>query len=290
MKPKKIENLFKSFFYFNNQERKGFTALLILIAFVIFLPDLYSMVFPPPVADLKIFYLRDDSIKKSSDSLVLTDIENLKFDPNTATDKTFRKLGMSESNIQTIQHFKEKGGQFRFPKDLNKIYGLEKELIAKLIPQVHIGNVTDNKILDTSFKKCRQQYPIELNGADSTQIVSLYKIGPALTHRILDYRYKLGGFIHLNQLTEVWGFDIDLLYDLEGKIIVNPDKARRYSLNKVRIEELKTHPYFKYKISQALINYRTQHGFYKRLQDLKNIPLVNDSVYQRITMYIILEE
>ena len=54
----------------------------------------------------------------------------------------------------------------------------------------------------------------------------------------------------------------------------------------VTADELKTHPYFKYKISNAIVNYRRQHGNYLKLDDLKNIVLINDSVYKRITLYL----
>jgi DNA uptake protein ComE-like DNA-binding protein len=96
----------------------------------------------------------------------------------------------------------------------------------------------------------------------------------------------LGGFLSLNQLTEIYGFDEDILYDLQGKIYVDATKAKVYDVNTVSLDELKTHPYFKYKLSNAIVNYRTQHGSYKELSDLKKIVIVNDSIYQNITKYL----
>ncbi len=130
---------------------------------------------------------------------------------------------------------------------------------------------------------------LELNIADSVSLVKLYKIGPALASKIISYRNKLGGFISLTQLTEIWGFDADLLYDLEGKIFVDPKKIKVFNLNKVSFEELKQHPYFKNNLSQAIINYRKQHGNYHTMNDLKKIKLVSDSIISRISPYSIIE-
>jgi DNA uptake protein ComE-like DNA-binding protein len=87
----------------------------------------------------------------------------------------------------------------------------------------------------------------------------------------LGYRNKLGGFLSLNQLTEIWDSTEDILYDLQGKIKVDPSKAKRLNLNNVDIETLKQHPYYKYKLSQAIVNYRLQHGNFKSINDLRNI-------------------
>jgi DNA uptake protein ComE-like DNA-binding protein len=127
---------------------------------------------------------------------------------------------------------------------------------------------------------------VELNTADSSDLVALYRIGPATAARIIDYRNKLGGFVRLNQLTEIWGFDEDILFDLNGKIMVDPGKVTTYDLNTVTAEQLKTHPYFKYKLSNAIINFRTQHGSFNKLEDLRKIVIINDSVYNRITLYL----
>lgn len=137
-----------------------------------------------------------------------------------------------------------------------------------------------------SVQKPKLIYPVNLNTADSTTIVALYRIGPGLTHKILEYREQLGGFVNLNQLTEIWGFDEDILFDLKGKITVSPFQVKRFKLNNVTLDQLQTHPYFKFKLSRIIINYRTQHGPYNSLQSLKEIPVVDDSVYKRITLYL----
>jgi DNA uptake protein ComE-like DNA-binding protein len=60
-------------------------------------------------------------------------------------------------------------------------------------------------------------------------------------------------------------------------------------LNQVTYEELSKHPYFKYKLSKAIVNYRQQHGNFSTLSDLRQIKLVNDSIFELILPYLKLE-
>lgn len=135
-------------------------------------------------------------------------------------------------------------------------------------------------------KKTLLRYPVDLNGVDSATLVALPKIGPFLAGKIVAFRTKLGGFHSLTQLTEIWGFKEDFLYDLEGKIWLDPQKINYIAINTISLDELQKHPYFKYTLSRALINYRTQHGNYKNMDAIKGIKLVNDSIAKLIAPYI----
>ena len=135
-------------------------------------------------------------------------------------------------------------------------------------------------------KKRLIKYPIDINSADSITLVALPKIGPFLAGRIVDYRTKLGGFHSLDQLTEIWSFKEDYLYDLTGKIWIDPGKFNYLNINELTFDELKTHPYFKYSLSKAIVNNRTHHGKFNNIQDLKRIKMVNDSIIELISPYI----
>jgi len=298
---RKIEKIVKTYFYFNNSERRSIVALIILIILCIALPQLYFKLFPVEKVDIQITELKEKeanffSVNQSSES----DDENTsatinstnKFDPNTASDEDLASLGFSSKNIRTIRNYLSKGGSFKSPEDLKKLYGVDKDLIEKTIPLVEIRN--ENKpYQNTPFKKDSHNKTkskkvfevLEINAADSESLVKLYRIGPGLASKIIDYRGKLGGFLNLNQLTEIWGFDEDILYDLQGKIKVDASKAHRLNLNNVDLETLKQHPYYKFKLSQAIVNYRLQHGKFKSMTDLRNIRIVNDSIFKLISIY-----
>jgi DNA uptake protein ComE-like DNA-binding protein len=284
MKTKKIEQFVKEYFYFSQSERKGIIALLLLLILVMAFPSVYRMVVPPIPLNIQLETLPTASSIPGANSRSAPFF----FDPNTATPEQLSSLGFSEKNIGSMQKYLSKGGRFKRPEDLRKLYGVKKELLESLIPFVQITPDQSKASFahDSVRQKVKYTKPVELNTADTNALIALYRIGPAMARRIVEYRDKLGGFLSLNQLTEIYGFDEDILYDLQGKIVVDASKAKVFNVNTVSVEELKTHPYFKYKLSNAIVNYRTQHGPYKELDDLKKIVIVNDSIYQNITKYL----
>jgi DNA uptake protein ComE-like DNA-binding protein len=85
-------------------------------------------------------------------------------------------------------------------------------------------------------------------------------------------------------------FNEDLLFDLKGKIYVDSNTVTKFNLNKVKLETLQNHPYFKFKLSKVIINYRDQHGAFHSLNDLRKIVIITDSVYNRIVAYLYVKQ
>lgn len=147
----------------------------------------------------------------------------------------------------------------------------------------------NKQVFSNSTSKQTPKTPLNINKADSAQLLALYRIGSKLAGKIINYRNRLGGYYSLQQLTEIYGFDIDILYDLQDQIYVNPNDVKKLNINTAQIQNLSKHPYFKYKLSQAIVNYRKHHGPYKTLQDLKKIKFVTDSIIELIKPYAITE-
>lgn len=277
------------YFYFSPSERKGIIVLLLLTILVIFIPSVYRLLKPLNNTYVSISTLNKlDSISSVNTANEQENILTKPVNINTASDEELKQLGLSEKNITTIHNYLGKGGKLQSIYDLKKMYGIKAEVIEKLTPFILFTNDTNhtlNVVSDSTIKKKTPLKPIELNTTDSATLVKLYRIGPTMAGRIIEYRNKLGGFLHLNQLMEIYGFDEDILYDLQGKIYVDASKAKKINLNTISEEELKQHPYFKYKLARIIVNYRLQHGNYKNYTDLLNIKVVNDSVLNRIKIY-----
>ncbi|MEI6596306.1 MAG: helix-hairpin-helix domain-containing protein [Bacteroidota bacterium] len=289
---KKLKKLLKEYFVFSTGERKGIIWLLTILVLLISLPFFYGVMLPKQPLEIKITDLKsyDDAQKTFVSYHHETENKLFNFDPNIISDDKFSQLGFSKFNIKTIRNYLSKGGKFRKPEDVKKIFGVKPELFQKIEPFIVFNTSQNNNHSFSDSTKTQKKFitkkVVEINSADSVELVGLYRIGPATASRIIDYRNKLGGFLKLEQLTEIWGFDEDVLYDLNGKVTVDASKAIIYNINKVSADELKTHPYFKYKLSNAIVNYRKQHGNFVKMDDLKNIVLINDSIYKRITLYL----
>ena len=134
------------------------------------------------------------------------------FDPNTLSPEGWKKLGLRDKTIKTIQNYLSKGGRFRKPEDLQKVYGLRKDLYEKLLPFVQISNTKepfpikkDSTIASYPQKVTRSPTIIDINTADTTAFISLPGIGSKLASRIVSFRERLGGFYSIEQIAETFG-------------------------------------------------------------------------------------
>ena len=60
------------------------------------------------------------------------------FDPNVLPFEGWKKLGIREKTIGTIQNYLHKGGHFSKPEDLKKIYGIRADEYKRLEPYIRI--------------------------------------------------------------------------------------------------------------------------------------------------------
>ena len=60
------------------------------------------------------------------------------FDPNTLDGEGWIRLGVPEKAATNVIRYREKGGLFRKPEDIGKIYGMPDQLAAELQPYIQI--------------------------------------------------------------------------------------------------------------------------------------------------------
>lgn len=267
-------------------------------AFVILLPLMLMVIISEPVYRTYYQYNKPDDLqdagrldslvatwkwpeKKKADSVVL-----FAFDPNKATQEELMLLGIPSRTASGIVNYRTKGGRFRVKSDLKKMYGLDTGLYAALVPFVQLPerSIGSKKQVEPKAKK------FDLNLADTTQLKTVYGIGPVIARRIATYRSSLGGFIMLDQLYEVWGLDSTVVRRLTDKSVIAAGfTPNRLPLNHCSEQELARHPYIRTKLARAIVNYRLQHGKFGSVDDLRKIAIVDEKAFQRIVPYITLD-
>lgn len=136
----------------------------------------------------------------------------------------------------------------------------------------------------------KQQQKFDLNLADTTQLKTIYGIGPVIARRIVTYRTNLGGFVGFDQLREVWGLDSTVVARLTEKSVIAADfTPNKLAINHCSEQELARHPYLRTKLARAIVNYRLQHGSFTSVDDLKKINIMEEKVFLRIKPYINLD-
>ncbi|MCX8080755.1 MAG: helix-hairpin-helix domain-containing protein [Bacteroidia bacterium] len=222
------------------------------------------------------------------------------FDPNTVTKENLIKLGVSEKTAGTWIKFREKGFVFRKAEDIEKVYGLRKERIKKLLPYVRISK-TENPgkyqkesphqgsqaVLSSDKITATKTKLLDINTADSSDLEELPMIGPVLARRIIKYREMLGGYIKVEQLREVYGMKDENFDAIKNRIYVDKNYSpRKLNLMTDDFKTINRHPYMTYDITKKIMYFRKQSKINK-----ENVCLVmdNDTVCNRMLPYLQLE-
>ena len=127
---------------------------------------------------------------------------------------------------------------------------------------------------------------IELNTADTAELQRLWGIGPVLSARIVRYRDLLGGFTRKEQLREVYGL-ADSVYDrIAPRVTVDTTRLQHLDINTATYGQLLRHPYLDKHQVAAIVRLREKQGAFQSLDDLHQIPIIEQETYTKITPYL----
>lgn len=127
---------------------------------------------------------------------------------------------------------------------------------------------------------------IDINSADTNILMTIPKMTSYCAGMIIRYRKKLGGYYSIKQLTEVWGMDSAIFKALASKAWVDSGSVHKININTADSKQLAYHPYIKYYLAKAIVNYREQHGLFTSLSALHKMAAIDDSTYSRIIPYL----
>lgn len=179
-------------------------------------------------------------------------------------------------------------------------------LIALLVVYLFISDniLPNSKPVDfSSFKKELQNaginapsgtltnknvsFKIDINSADTNALMTIPKMTSYCASMIVRYRKKLGGYYSTGQLKEVWGMDSALYHSTLDKVKADTALVHKININTADIKQLAYHPYIRYYLAKAIVNYREEHGLFASLSDLYKMAAIDDSTYFRITPYLV---
>jgi competence ComEA-like helix-hairpin-helix protein len=219
----------------------------------------------------------NDSTDGNNDSISM-----FYFDPNTITTDDWVRLGLSLKQAEVIEKYKSRGGKFRKPDDLRKIYVLSDDMKNKLVPYVKIKYAPD----EIDKENAGPMYTIEINTADSAAFESLYGIGPYRAARIIKYRNQLGGFYKIEQIGETRGLPDSVFQMIRPQLKVDPKHITQIDINSADYMTLSKHPYIHKKLAAAIIDYRNFNGRFESPDEIRKLKPVTDEIYKRISPYL----
>lgn len=239
-------------------------------------------------------------------------------DINTATVSDFKLLkGIGKVLSERIVKFRDAIGGFKNIAQLNEVYGIEDSLYFTLLDNIEMSKVekpaevleskpkeastlvmateeTSYKKIDSEPKVNKPAGPgkpklaviVDINKATAAEFQLLNGIGNFRAKEIVAQREKLGGFYKIEQLKEVYSFTDSLYNALKPQLNISTTKIKKININTVEFKTLLKHPYFDYNLTKHLVNFRENRKGLKSLEDLKESYLVDDKLYEKLTVYL----
>ena len=273
----------KNWFGYSRRERRSSFILLIILVIII------SARYLVPQTGIKAEDVTSSVVSDNenrSDDQVTASAPNspFSFDPNTASYDTLIRLGLSQREAATLISYREKGGRFRRPSDLKKVYGLDSVKAEKLM--VFIVQKADTAKKKVTIVRDKKRPLIDLNNCDSAALVSLPGIGPVLSARIIKYRHLLGGFVRVDQLKEVYGLKEETFNIISSWVTADSSMVEMININTAGFRELSKLPYFESYEIKSVLKYRELQGKINGMAELIDNKIITTEKSVKIRPYL----
>jgi competence protein ComEA len=105
------------------------------------------------------------------------------------------------------------------------------------------------------------------------------------------FRSGLGGFVSLNQLSEIYGLDSAVVNRLKKRAFIDDDfKPKKINLNTTTEFEMSAHPYISKSMAKTIAGWRFQHGAFKTVDEIKNLNVLKSDDIVKIIPYLKVED
>ena len=288
---------------FSKSERR---AIIFLLAVIVVLAIVLSGKKKESTSDIQ---LAETKHTTSAEIVFDEASQPFAFNPNTADSATLRAVGLSPFVSSNIVKYRHAGGRFRRPADLARIYGMDSAAFARIKPYIYIPKEDSPRPSRPSSPKnppgvtqadsqAYQPSPykeymenklpagvfLDLNKADSADLVRIPGIGPYFASHIVSLRRQLGGYVSLSQLG-----DIPNLPEIGDYVYVEEGAQQRIKVNSATLRTLTRHPYIGYYRAKAIMDIRHRDGRVVSLRQLSFLDEFSDEDIQRLAPYLSFE-
>lgn len=242
----------------------------------------------------------EDSIQRIIDSLKYKQsLDNQRviypFNPNFITDYKGYTLEMTIEEIDRLLEFRSKDQWINSKAQFQAVTQVSDEWMAKysqyfkfpdwvMAAEARKSKSTNKTSLSYADKK-------DLNSVTESDLIEVSGIGETLAGRILNYREKLGGFVDIIQLKDVYGLKADVISNLEATIALKqPVEVEKQDINTISVLDLSELPYFDYELSRSIVNFIKLRQGIKSFEELSKIEGFPNYKLDRIQLYLEIKE
>ena len=137
----------------------------------------------------------------------------------------------------------------------------------------------------------RDSVYLDLNASDTLDLQEVRGVGKVRARNIYKYGQKLGGYISVNQLKEVYSIDSATFEQIKPHFYAGKTEIRKVNINSDEPKYLARHPYIDFALAKALIRFRKKYEKdFNSIEEIKQIHLMDEETYNKLRPYIKLSE
>ena len=213
------------------------------------------------------------------------------FNPNYIDEFKAYRLGLSAEEFERIRDYRLLGHWINNPEDFKRVSRIGDSLFVQLKPLLKFPYwVTDERVSGNKgeFHGSRVKVSeFDLNSCSAQQLRQVNGVGEVLSKRILDMRFKLGGFAHVDELYAVYGLGDEVISRIrEVSFLSKPRKMTNMNINEVSASDVSTIPGISYEQARAIWQYRWQKQRINELSELAEIPQLGERQLRLIALYL----
>lgn len=222
------------------------------------------------------------------------------FNPNTVSFEELLAFGLSKAQASNIVNYRDKSGGFRDEAHFRKLYCMTDELFALISPYLVFESKAENRIESIAIEeaktekseskaqnKVREVLVLDLNACDSLDLQQIKGIGKVRAARIFKYGKRLGGYVNVEQLKEVYGIDNELFEQIKRHFKVGKTDIRKININSDEIKQLTAHPYIDFQLAKALIRFRKDYGKdFQSAEEIRYIHFLSEQEAEKLIPYL----
>ncbi len=268
-------NSWEAYFIFSEKERKG----IIVLGIILTLSIVFALIVPH----------KNDIVGKSTPQAI-SELHLFNFDPNTIDSANAIHLGIPIKQVNTLIHYREKGGRFYKKEDILKLYGLDPVIAHQLIPFIELSsserssyknrdkgnNFKSNYDFARTYKTNNYKeknyspwlkikngsasWTIDINEAGANEWHDKTKLPMNIVHQIINFKNHLGGFTHPLQLKKVYGLADSDFQNLRSHLVVQKNFKPLFNSSTMNFAQWKSLGIFEDQQIFEILKMRKQQG------------------------------
>ena len=132
---------------------------------------------------------------------------------------------------------------------------------------------------------------LDLNASDTLDLQEVRGVGKVRARNIYKYGQKLGGYISVEQLKEVYSIDSATFEQIKPHFYAGKTEIRKVNINSDDPKYLARHPYIDFALAKALIRFRKKYEKdFTKIEDIKLVHLMDEETYNKLRPYIKLSD